>query len=214
MAVMHTSSLPPTRPIQPSVLYFGTPIAVLSTLNADGHTNLTPMSSVWALADRLVLGLAEASQGCENLLARRELVINLPGPAQHEGVERLAPTTGRWPVPVDKAEMGYRHVEDKFALTGWRALPSTRVRPHRVAQCPLQIEARLLAAHPCQPSADGAAPPLRILEVEVLQVHAHETIVQPASQHIDTARWQPLLYVFRHYFGTGPRLGRNFRAET
>lgn len=33
------------------------------------------------------------------------------------------------------------------------------------------------------------------------------------KDHIDTRRWQPLLYVFRHYFGTGPDLGRTFKAE-
>lgn len=204
----------PTVPIQPSVLYFGTPIAVLSTLNPDGSTNLTPMSSVWALADRLVLGLGEASQGCANLLAREELVVNLPGPEQQAAVERLAPTTGRWPVPEDKAAMGYRHAHDKFELAGWTPLPSTQVRPMRAADCPLQIEARLLAAHACQPGARGDAHGVRILEVEVLQVHAHPSILHTASQHIDTARWSPLLYVFRHYFGTGDRLGRNFRAQT
>jgi hypothetical protein len=45
-------------------------------------------------------------------------------------------------------------------------------------------------------------------------VHAHAEIVLEGTQHVDTARWGPLLYVFRHYFGTGDRLGRNFRAET
>ena len=38
-------------------------------------------------------------------------------------------------------------------------------------------------------------------------------IVIPDTNHIDTNRWSPLLYVFRHYFGTGPDLGRTFKAE-
>jgi hypothetical protein len=33
------------------------------------------------------------------------------------------------------------------------------------------------------------------------------------TQRIDPARWNPLLYVFRHYYGTGRELGRSFRAE-
>lgn len=201
-------------PIQPSVLYFGTPVAVLSTLDDAGRPNLTPMSSAWALADRLVLGLADASQGCANLLAQREVVVNLPGPAQQAAVERLAPTTGRTPVPDHKVAMGYRHEADKFALAGWTPLPSTRVRPPRVAECPLQLEARLLAAHACQPAADGTPTGLRILELQVVQVHAHADIVHDGSSHVDTSRWSPLLYVFRHYFGTGERLARNFRAQT
>ena len=200
--------------IQPSILYFGTPVAVLSTLDGAGRANLTPMSSAWALDDRLVLGLADESQGCINLLAQREVVINLPGPAQQAAVERLAPTTGRLPVPGYKVEMGYRHEADKFALAGWTPAASTHVRPPRVAECPLQLEARLLAAHACQPGEAGLPSGVRILEVQVLQVHAHEDIVQAGGHHVDTARWSPLLYVFRHYFGTGNRLGRNFRAQT
>src|SRR5262249_41612796 len=27
-------------------------------------------------------------------------------------------------------------------------------------------------------------------------------------------RWPPLIYIFRHYFGLGPELGRSFRATT
>jgi hypothetical protein len=39
------------------------------------------------------------------------------------------------------------------------------------------------------------------------------TLVIPGTNHINTDRWQPLFYVFRHYFSTGPDLGSNFRAE-
>jgi hypothetical protein len=61
---------------------------------------------------------------------------------------------------------------------------------------------------------EGDRPEFMLLEAQVLQVHAHQDLVVPGGRHIDTGRWSPLLYVFRHYFGTGPRLGRNFRAET
>lgn len=208
---------PATRTIRPSILYFGTPVAVLSTVDEAGRVNLTPMSSAWALGDRIVLGLSDASQGCANLLATGEAVINLPGPAQQAAVERLAPTTGRRPVPGYKTAMGYRHEADKFALAGWSAVPSHQVRPPRALECPLQLEARLLAAHACtrEPAEwDAHNPGVQILELQVVQVHAHEDILHRGSDHIDTGRWSPLLYVFRHYFGTGVRLGRNFRAET
>ena len=42
----------PTIEINPPVLYFGTPVIILSTLNEDGSTNLSPLSSAWALGDR------------------------------------------------------------------------------------------------------------------------------------------------------------------
>lgn len=204
---------PASIEISPSILYFGTPVALISTLSVRGEANLSPMSSAWALGDRLVLGLAQASQGCENFLLTREAVVNLPGPAQCAAVEALAPTTGRHPVPDYKQAMGYRHEADKFSLAQLTPLPSRLVRPPRIAECPMQLEVHLLAAHEAT-VVEGDDPEFVLLEARVLRVHAHEDIVLPDSQHIDTARWSPLLYVFRHYFGTGGRLGRNFRAET
>src|SRR5580704_2526100 len=37
------------RTIEPKIPYFGTPVALISSLNEDGTTNLAPMSSFWAL---------------------------------------------------------------------------------------------------------------------------------------------------------------------
>jgi flavin reductase (DIM6/NTAB) family NADH-FMN oxidoreductase RutF len=188
-------------------------VALITTISRAGHPNISPMSSAWALGDRVVLGMARAGQGCANVLATREAVINLPGPDQCEMVEALAATTGRSPVPGYKQAMGYRHEPDKFGLAGLHAVASETVAPPRIAQCPMQLEVRLLMAHAAS-AVDGADPAFMLLELQVTRVHAHETIVVPGTQHIDTGRWSPLLYVFRHYFGTGERLGRNFRAET
>lgn len=66
--------------ITPSILYFGTPVVLLSTENEDGTANLAPMSSAWALGQTVVLGLGVHGQSARNLLARPELVINLPAP--------------------------------------------------------------------------------------------------------------------------------------
>jgi flavin reductase (DIM6/NTAB) family NADH-FMN oxidoreductase RutF len=87
------------------------------------------------------------------------------------------------------------------------------VKPDRIAECPLQIEAEVLAAH--APTDQAGAPPagFHILETRARKVFARADLVVPGTQHVDPARWSPLLYVFRHYFGTGPDLGRTFRAE-
>jgi flavin reductase (DIM6/NTAB) family NADH-FMN oxidoreductase RutF len=199
--------------IHPSILYFGTPVALVSTLNEDGTANLSPMSSFWALDDRVVLGMANAGQGCENFLRTREAVVNLPGPEQRAAVESLAPTTGRNPVPDQKRAMGYRYEPDKFGAGGLTAVPSHVVAAPRVGECPAQLEVQLLDAHPAT-MHEGDNPAFMLLETRVVRVHAHEGIVVPGTNHIDTSKWSPLLYVFRHYFGTGERLGRNFRAET
>ena len=35
--------------IEPTILYFGTPVALVTTLDSEGKANIGPMSSVWAL---------------------------------------------------------------------------------------------------------------------------------------------------------------------
>lgn len=213
LAIECVDTTPSSRIIHPSILYFGTPVVLISTQNADGHVNLSPMSSAWALGDRIVLGMGTAGKGCRNLMQTGEAVINLPGPDLHEAVEAIAATTGCVEVPQYKIAMGYRHEADKFGAAGLTALPSQLVRPPRVAECPLQLEVRLLAAHHGS-VVDGDSGDYVTLEMQVLRVHAHEAILLKGKDHIDTSRWSPLLYVFRHYFGTGTKLGKNFRAET
>lgn len=200
--------------IRPSVLYVGTPVALITSTNPDGSTNISPISSVWALFDRVVLGLTWSSRGRENLARARELVINFPSADLWRRVEAIARATGRSPVPSHKQRMGYRFDPDKFALSGLTEQKSALVGPPRIRECPLQFEAVVVAHH-----APGAGWPedrpesFEIIEVKVVRVHAHPDIVIAGTNYIDTAAWQPLLYVFRHYFGLGPDLGRTFKAE-
>lgn len=211
---MPQSKSPAMLRIQPSILYYGTPVALITTLNADGTPNISPMSSSFALGDRVVLGMAETGQGLDNLRRCGECVINLPSPQLWHAVEKLAPTTGNAVIPEYKMALGYRHVPDKFSVAGLTPLASLMVKPPRIAECPLQLEARLVVAHQAQrEDAQEESPDFCILETRVVQTHAHRDVVIEGTSRIDTARWQPLLYVFRHYFGTGPRLGRTFKAE-
>lgn len=194
------------RVITPSILYFGTPVVVLSTENADGTANLAPISSAWALGDVFVLGLGAGGHTAANLRARPELVINFPSPEQWQQVESLALLTGADPVPAGKAA-GCRFEPDKFGAAGWHPAPSELVRPPRVAECPAQLEATVGGL---RPDVSGR---FVVVEATVVRVHARADIVREGTSHIDTDVWSPLIYNFRHYFGLGPRLGRAARAE-
>ena len=193
--------------ITPSILYFGTPVVLLSTENEDGTANLAPMSSAWALGEVIVLGLGAAGHTATNLATRPDMVINIPSPLQWTAVERLAPLTGRNPVPAHK-QSGFRFEPAKFEAAGLQPVPSELVRPPRVAECPIQMEARATRIRP------DAADNFLIVEAHVLRVHADPSIVKSGTQHIDPAAWSPLIYNFRHYFGLGQELGHSFRSET
>jgi flavin reductase (DIM6/NTAB) family NADH-FMN oxidoreductase RutF len=94
---------------QPAILYFGTPV-VLITVNEDGTADLAPMSSAWWLGQRCVLGLATVSKTTQNLLRTGECVLNLPSDAMAAEGDRIARTTGSDPVPEGKARRRYRYV--------------------------------------------------------------------------------------------------------
>ncbi|MEU7646857.1 flavin reductase family protein [Streptomyces huasconensis] len=215
-----STTAPPTTPgrdcaptdhltISPSILYFGTPVALLTTLNPDGTANLAPISSAWALGHTVVLGLGAESRTAANLVERREVVVSLPSPGLWAAVERLAPLTGADPVPAAKRKV-YRHEPDKFAAAGLHPQDSEAVGPPRVAECPLQLEATVRTVSPAGP--DGG---FRIVECDVVRVHASASVVVPGTQHVDPAAWSPLIYSFRHYFGLArPELGHGFRSQT
>jgi flavin reductase (DIM6/NTAB) family NADH-FMN oxidoreductase RutF len=193
--------------IEPSILYFGTPVVLLTTLNPDGTANLAPMSSAWALGYTVVLGLGRSGQTLANLARTGECVINLPSAELWSNVERLAPLTGMHPVPEVKAEQ-FSYEPRKFEAAGLTAHASEVVTPPRVAECPLQLEAEVVGITPIGADATAAS-----VEARVVAVHAMPALVIGGTQRIDAERWSPLLYVFRHYFGTGGELGRSFRAE-
>jgi flavin reductase (DIM6/NTAB) family NADH-FMN oxidoreductase RutF len=194
--------------VDPKILYFGTPVVLVSTENEDGSFNLAPISSAWALGSCVVIGVGSESQTFENLRRSGECVLNLPSPDQWPAVERLAPLTGKFPVPDGKAAQ-FRFEREKFAAAGLTPVASERVRPPRVMQCPLQLEGQVRAIHTLSDAAVRAC----IMELQVLCTWAHADIVL-GPNHIDPGAWSPLIYNFRHYFGLGTELGRTFRADT
>lgn len=198
----HTSQ---HRSIDPKVLYFGTPVVVLSSLNADGTTNLAPISSMWALGGLLVIGLGADGQTARNVRRHPEIVVNYCWDHQWAQVESLALLTGANPVPSGKPA-GAVYEPDKFAAAGWTASPSSTVAPARVEECGAHVEAVITA----MTEADEG---VVIVQARAVAIDAHESIIVPGSDHIDPNAWHPLIYNFRHYYPLGERLGIARRAE-
>lgn len=53
---------------EPPILYLGTPVVLISTVNEDGSFNLAPMSSAFWLGWRCILGLATVSKTPQNMI--------------------------------------------------------------------------------------------------------------------------------------------------
>ena len=199
------------RTIEPTILYFGTPVVLISTLNADGSVNLAPMSSAWWLGWSCMLGLGQMSQTSENLIRTRECVINLPSADLVTHVDRLALTTGRNPVPERKREWGYVHERDKFGISGLTEEPSVTVGAPRVRECPVQMEAVIEHHRPF-----GANVSANVFEARIVKLHVDEALLddEGPKPHIDAERWRPLMMSFCRFFSLGGEVHPSRLAES
>lgn len=194
---MHTT-------IEPTILYFGTPVALISTLNEDGSPNLAPMSSAWWLGWSCMLGLGAMGKTSDNLLRTRECVINLPSQEQVTHVDRLAMTTGQDPVPEKKRSWGYRYEADKFRRAGLTPQPSLSVAAPRVRECPVQMEGIVHDVHPFGKNVSA-----NCFEVHITQLHVDERLLLPTDdpharrRHVDPEKWKPLIMSFCRFFSVG-----------
>jgi len=196
--------------IEPKILYLGTPVVLISTVNEDGSVNLAPMSSAWWLDLTGVLGMGTRSHTFANLRRDGECVLNLPSVDLVAAVDRLALTTGTHPMSASKAAMGYRYVRDKFSEAGLTAVPSDVVRPPRALECPIQLEARVRAIHPVGDPTDYSA----CIEVKIVRVHvADELIDSEFRHHISPDRWKPLIMNFLSFYGLGEQVHPSRLAE-
>ena len=189
--------------IDPKILYFGTPVVLVSTLNEDSSVNLAPMSSAWWLGWSCMLGLDVTSKTTENLRRDRQCVLNLPSVDLVSAVDRLALLTGSRLLPEHKVRRGYRYEPEKFAAALLTAVPSDLVGPPRVAECPVQLEALIERIHPFGDQDLG----VEAIEVRIVRVHVEENILVPGEEnYIDPNKWNPLIMNFCEFFGLSDKL--------
>jgi flavin reductase (DIM6/NTAB) family NADH-FMN oxidoreductase RutF len=199
-----STTLDQTIVIQPSILYFGTPVVLTGTRNEDGSPNLAPISCVWWLGWSCVLGLDVSSKTTRNLERERQCVLNLPSAQLVGAVDRLACLTGSSQVPDHKLKMGYRYEPNKFAVAGLTPLTSDLVSAPRAKECPVQLEAVVENIRPFGENDMDRPFPAVAIEMRVVRVHVHESLVVDGKPNrIDPEKWRPLITSFRQYFGLG-----------
>ena len=190
---------------EPAILYFGTPVVLISTENEDGTANLAPMSSAFWLGWRCMLGLNATSKTSENMIRTGECVLNLPSANEVEAVDRIAMTTGSNPVPENKKPRGYVYEPHKFERAHLTAIPSNSVRPPRVLECPVQMEAMVMARHGINEDNPKLKGFVLVFEVKVVKVHAHPSILKgDVPNQVDPDKWKPLIMSFQKFYGLAP----------
>jgi flavin reductase (DIM6/NTAB) family NADH-FMN oxidoreductase RutF len=119
----------PHRPVYP------TPAGLITSVDTAGRPNILTLGEVFniSISHPVILGIAIRKERYSHQLISetREYVVNLPTQEIAKQVWYCGSVSGR--------------AVDKFAESGLTPLPAQRVRPPLIAECPVNLECRLLS---------------------------------------------------------------------
>ncbi|KAI1209808.1 uncharacterized protein F4807DRAFT_91114 [Annulohypoxylon truncatum] len=188
--------------ISPAILYWGTPVVLVTSENEDGTSNIAPMSSAWWLGHSCMLGLGAESKTTQNIIRTNECVLNLPSDSMGDFVNKLADTTGLSPVSNSKAARNYKFVKDKWTRAGLHSQPSSLVTPWRIAECPVQMECRVVQVNELWKDLPDRSGLALAIEVRVLRIHILQNLrMEGYPNRVDPDKWRPLFMAFQEFYG-------------
>ncbi len=186
---------------EPEILYFGTPVVLISTCNEDGSFNVAPISSIFWLGWRCIIGISAASKTTHNIIRNKSCTLNMPSVNEASAVDRLALTTGSNPVPNGKKIKGYRFVKDKFGIANLTNVPSETITAPRIKECPVQMEAKLQSIHPIAEDDENQNGKIVIMEFRVLRVYLDQNILMKGFENrVNPDKWKPLIMSFQKFY--------------
>ena len=194
--------------ISPAILYWGTPVALITSQSEDldpgAPDNICPISSVFWLGHRCVLGFDAGSKTPQNILRTRQCVVNLPSESMLAPVNALARTTGTSCPSPGKLARGYRFVRDKWVAAGLTPQRSDFVRPARIRECPVQMECELAASHSLMEDLPDRAGAIVAMEMKVLRIHVLDSLrMDGHANRVDPDKWRPMIMSFQELYGLG-----------
>lgn len=154
------------------------PIALTTTVDPEGRINAAPFSFFNVLGDSPpIVGLCPGDRSpgipkdtARNIRLTHEFVVNLVDEALAQKMNLCAAS-----LPPE---------ENELLHAGLTSLPSTSVRPPRIAEAPASLECR---SHSIIEIGDN-----RLIIGEVLRVHVRDDLFDPETWHIKPGRYQPI----------------------
>lgn len=190
--------------ISPAILYWGTPVALISSSNENGTTNICPISSVFWLGHRCILGFLAESKTPQNILRTQQCVVNLVDESMSSHVNALASMTGTEDPSASKLARGYRYVKDKWNAASLTPQAPQMVQPDRVGQCQVQMECQLITAHSLMQDLPDLAGAIVTMELRVARIHVLDSLRMPGyADRIDPDKWRPMIMSFQQLYGLG-----------
>lgn len=171
---------------EPTGAPFPTPV-VLVTTAANGQANIITLA--WAgvvCSSPLMVGLAirPSRHSHSLLLDNPELVVNLPRAGQVKATDVCGTVSGR--------------DTDKFAKTGWTAVPGEEVAAPLIDECPINLECRV-----AQRLSLGTHD---LFICRVLRSHVDEEMVDDRGR-VDFGRLEPFVYAGMDYWTLADKIG-------
>ncbi len=170
------------RPVYPS------PAALITCVDPDGRANVITLAEVFniSIAKPVIVGLAirKATYSHGLISESGEFVINQPTAEIVRQVDQCGCVSGR-------------DCADKLAAFGLTALPASIVSPPLIAECPVNIECKLLSV---QEAGDHD-----LFLGEVLAVHADADKVN-ADGKLQIDKLDPLAYMAGEYWTMGKQI--------
>ena len=169
------------RPVYP------TPAGLVTSVAPDGKPNIITLGEIINLSIRepVIVGIAIAPQRYSHELISRqgEFVVNLPTADLMPKVWGCGRTSGR--------------NVDKFAEFGLTPLPATHVKPPLIAECPVNIECRVIGI---ETIGDHD-----LFKGEVLEVHVDPDLLDENGR-IDPDKLDTIVMTSWGFFRLGPRI--------
>lgn len=177
-------SMTPHRPIYPS------PAALITSIDADGKPNIITLGETFNLsvARPVILGIAIAKPRYSHKLISEsgEFVVNLPDADLVRKVDQCGCVSGR--------------DVNKFETIGLTPLPALHVSPPLIAECPINLECRVLDV---EEIGDHD-----LFKGEIVAQHVDEALINQHGQ-IRIGELNPLSFILGEYWSIGKRLGHH-----
>lgn len=157
------------------------PIAVVSTLNENGTSNLAPFSFFNGFSAKpMIVGFAPVRK--PNTGEKKDTLINIE--REKEFVVNFVTEQNADLINLCSTELA--HGESEFDFAGLHTLPSEIVKPARLKESPIHFECKLrdLISYGDQPGAGT------LITGEVIKVHVAEEVYD--NGRIITSKWKPM----------------------
>ncbi len=177
---------------EPNILYFGTPVVLISTVNEE--------TIISRMRRRASAGSFQFAAEFIATASASELAVA----ARSRGGQPPRAHHRHRSCAEGQAASRLSYEKSKFEIAGMTAVASETIAAPRALECPVQMEGVLEAHHGLAEDDKLLRGRVTTFEVRIQRVHVDEALlVDGKPDHIDPDKWRPLIMSFQKFYGLG-----------